>query len=144
MKILIDADGCPVVDITIRIARENGLACLILCDAAHEIEREGAVTLTFMSGQDQVDFELVNRVQAGDIVITQDYGLATMCLARKALVLNQDGREYTNQNIDSLLMARDTARKIRRSGGRLKGPPKRTREQDQSFEKALGHLIAEA
>ena len=141
MKILIDADGCPVVDNTIRIARKHRVGRLILCDAAHEIEKEGAVTLTFMSGPDQVDFELVNRVEPGDIVITQDYGLATMCLFRKAFVLNQDGREYTNKNIDSLLLSRDIAKKIRRSGGRLKGQSKRNREQDHSFEDALIKLI---
>lgn len=104
--ILIDADGCPVVDLTVRIGRSHGVPVKILCDTAHRIEREGAETLVFGKGADSVDFALVNRITPGDIVITQDYGLATMCLARRARVLNQNGLEYTAQNIDSLLARR--------------------------------------
>mgnify|MGYP000914541297 CR=1 FL=1 len=93
MKILIDADGCPVVDATVGIAEERHIACFILCDIAHVLEKDGATTLTFSKGADSVDFALVNRVSPGDIVITQDYGLAAMCLAKNAVVINQDGME---------------------------------------------------
>jgi len=137
MKILIDADGCPVVDITVRLAKERGIECLILCDTSHVFEKAGATTLTFSKGADSVDFALVNRLSAGDIVVTQDYGLAAMCLSRKAVILNQDGMEYTADNIDALLLARHTAKKIRNSGGRLKGPSKRSAEQDEQFKQAL-------
>ena len=118
MKILIDADGCPVVDMTVRIAKEHTIDCFILCDTSHVFEKDGATTLTFSKGADSVDFALVNRVLPGDIVITQDYGLAAMCLSRNALVLHQDGLEYNDANIDALLLARHTAQKIRSSGGR--------------------------
>ncbi|MPN12160.1 hypothetical protein SDC9_159472 [bioreactor metagenome] len=141
MKILIDADGCPVVDLTVRMAREHKIDCLILCDTSHVFEKDGAVTLTFSKGADSVDFALVNRVSAGDLVVTQDYGLAAMCLARNAVVLNQDGMEYTADNIDALLLARHTAQKIRSSGGRLKGLPKRTAVLDQEFKTALTRLL---
>ena len=141
MKILIDADGCPVVDITVRLAQKNNIDCLILCDTSHVFERAGATTLTFSKGADSVDFALVNRVSGGDIVITQDYGLAAMCLSRNALVLSQDGLEYTEDNIDPMLLARHTARKIRSSGGRVKGPKKRTPEQDKAFEASLEQLL---
>jgi len=141
MKILIDADGCPVVDITIRLAEKHHTDCLILCDTSHVFERAGATTLTFSKGADSVDFALVNRVTPGDIVITQDYGLAAMCLAKNALVLNQDGLEYTEDNIDPMLLARHAARKIRSSGGRVKGPKKRTPDQDKAFEASLERLI---
>ena len=70
--ILIDADGCPVVDLTVRIGRSHGVPVKILCDTAHRIEREGAETLVFDKGADSVDFALVNRITPGDIVITQD------------------------------------------------------------------------
>lgn len=80
--ILIDADGCPVVDLTVRIGRSHGVPVKILCDTAHRIEREGAETLVFDKGADSVDFALVNRITPGDIVITQDYGLATMSCTR--------------------------------------------------------------
>lgn len=141
MRILIDADGCPVVDETIRLAKEFGVECLILCDSAHYFNREGARTMTFSKGADSVDFALVNLVQPGDIVITQDYGLAAMCLARRAFALNQNGLRYTEDNIDALLLARHTARKIRNAGGRLKGPPKRTPGQTTDFVAALRSLL---
>ena len=140
-QILIDADGCPVVDETIRIARRYGAACLILCDTSHVFEKAGARTLTFSKGADSVDFALVGLVKPGDVVVTQDYGLAAMCLARNARVLRQDGMEYTADNIDGLLLARHTAKKIRSGGGRLKGPKKRTREQDEAFVAALNKLL---
>ena len=140
-RILIDADGCPVVDETIRIAKRFGLECLILCDTSHRIEREGAQTMVFSKGADSVDFALVNLVRAGDVVVTQDYGLAAMCLARSARVLHQDGIEYTADNIDALLLSRHTAKKIRNAGGRLKGPVRRVAAQDRAFSQALVQLL---
>lgn len=106
MTILIDADGCPVVDLTLRIAGKSGVPVVILCDTSHRIEREGAQTLVFDKGADSVDFALVNRVKPGDLVVTQDYGLASMCLARCARVLNQNGLEYTADTIDALMLQR--------------------------------------
>ena len=141
MKILIDADGCPVVDRAVRIAKAHRIDCLILCDTSHYFEKDGAVTLVFSKGTDSVDFALVNRVVPGDIVVTQDYGLAAMCLSKRAIVINQNGMEYTADNMDALLLARHTARKIRNAGGRLKGPPKRTVEQDKKFEEELSRLL---
>ena len=141
MKILVDADGCPVVDITIRLCKAYSLPCILLCDTAHSFFREGAQTLTFDKGSDSVDFALVNRVEPGDIVITQDYGLASMCLARKATVLHQDGWAYTPDNIDALLLVRHDSRKFRASGGRMKGMKKRTNQQDQTFAVALERYL---
>ena len=144
MKVLIDADGCPVVDMTVKLCGKYRVSCLILCDTAHEMQREGSQTLTFDKGADSVDFALVNRICAGDLVITQDYGLASMCLARKAFVLHQDGWTYTEDNIGALLFQRAESRRYRASGGRLKGPAKRTRQQDQTFYNALEQLLQTA
>ena len=141
MRILIDADGCPVVDITVSVARENGVECHIFCDSAHNFEKAGANTHTVMQGADSADFYLVNFAMRGDIVITQDYGLAAMALAKGAHILNQNGSRYTNENIDSLLMSRHIGKKIRRAGGRTKGPSKRTKEQDERFVAALEALL---
>ena len=141
ITILIDADGCPVVDITVRIAKERQVDCVILCDTSHVFEKPGAKTITVSKGSDSVDFALVNRVQPGDIVVTQDYGLAAMCLARRAIPINQNGRIYTDDNIDALLYERHMSKKIRMAGGRLKGPSKRTAEQDIAFEKELRGLL---
>ena len=141
MKVLIDADGCPVVDAAIRQCKKYGLPCLLLCDTSHLFQRDGAETLVFDKGADSVDFALVNRIQPEDIVITQDYGLASMCLARKAKVLHQDGWEYPPDNMDALLLVRHDSRKLRAAGGRTKGPKKRTQAQNDAFEAALDKLL---
>lgn len=141
MKILIDADGCPVVDITLTLGQQFGIPCLILCDTAHFFRRDGAETLVFDKGADSVDFSLVNRVTPGDIVITQDYGLASMCLSRSARVLHQDGWEYTRDNIDALLLVRHESRKNRAAGVRMKGAKKRTQAQNAAFENCLRALL---
>ncbi len=141
MKILIDGDGCPVVDITVKLAKRYGTECIIFCDTAHVFQKEGADTVVCSKGADSVDFVLVNRVVPGDIVITQDYGLAGMCLARKAAVINQNGMEYSDENIDALLHQRHVAQKIRRGGGRTKGPAKRTRDMDENFACVLEEKI---
>ena len=143
MQIFIDADGCPVVDITVKIAKQAGLDCVIVCDTSHVFEKDGAKTITVSRGADSVDFVLVNMIQKGDIVVTQDFGLGAMCLAREAIPVNQNGMIYSDDNIDALLHQRHTAKKIRMSGGRLKGPSKRTPEQDKAFENTLKILISE-
>ena len=144
LKVLIDADGCPVVDIVVRICRHYKISCLLLCDTSHEFCREGVTTLIFDKGTDSVDYALANRVSSGDLVVTQDYGLASLCLARGASVLHQDGWEYTAENIDALLLSRYEARKQRASGGRLKGLRKRTHSQNAAFEAALHKLLQTA
>jgi uncharacterized protein len=136
-RILIDADGCPVVDICIAAAARHGCECFILCDTSHYFKREGAVTMTFDKGADSVDFALVNLIKTGDIVITQDYGLAAMCLAKHAITLNQDGMEYTPQNIDGLLERRYTNKRLLRAGKHPKGQPPRTQQQNEAFKMAL-------
>ena len=144
MKVLIDADACPVVDIAVALCRRYRVPCTLLCDTAHTMHRDGAETLVFDKGADSVDFALVNRVYPGDIVITQDYGLASMCLAKNALVLHQDGWQYTEYNIQALLFQRHESRKYRASGGRVKGPHTRTNEQDKAFSAALETLLQTA
>lgn len=141
MKIYIDADGCPVVKNTLKIAEKFHIPCVIICDTAHRIEHENAETIVVDKGADSVDFRLVNLIQKGDIAVTQDYGLAAMCLSKCAVVLNQNGIEYTNENISGLLEFRAVSKKIRQSGGRLKGMPKRTREQDRKFEETLENML---
>lgn len=143
MELFIDADGCPVVNLSIQIAQRHRIPCTLLCDTAHEMDRPGAKTITVSKGADSVDFTLVNLLHPGDVVVTQDYGLAAMCLSRGAFVLHQSGMTYTNENMDALLFFRAASQKIRRSGGRMKGPGKRTKSQDDAFAAALDRLLLE-
>ena len=144
MTVCIDADGCPVTDIAIFLCRKFNIPCQIFCDTAHEFHRDGAVTFVFDKGADSVDYAIANHIRNGDLVITQDYGLASMCLAKGCRALHQDGWEYTSDNIDGLLFVRHESRKHRAAGNRMKGPGKRTRHQDQAFEQSLQQLLQTA
>ena len=141
MKVLIDADACPVVDIAVRLCKLHGIPCLLLCDTAHIMHKDGAETLIFDKGADSVDFALVNRANPGDIVVTQDYGLASMCLGKRVQVMHQDGWEYTEDNISGLMEQRHIAKKHRLAGGRMKGPVKHTKALDEAFENAFQQML---
>lgn len=143
MRILIDGDACPVTNLAIQIAKSKALDVVIFCDTAHYIDRLDVKVITVSKGSDAVDFRLVNEIQAGDILITQDYGLAAMGLARKAYPIHQNGFVYTDKNIDQLLFTRHLGKEVRRKGGRTKGPSKRTKDQDEAFCKGLTQLIHE-
>ena len=141
VRILIDADGCPVTKLTLKIAAGYGVKCVIFCDTAHEFSSDTAEVVICSKGADSADFALLSRVKRGDIVVTQDYGLAALAMTRGARVLDQNGRYYTDDNIDRLLEERNLAKRIRRGGGRMRGPAKRTEAQNEAFESALRCLI---
>ncbi len=141
MKVLVDADACPVTNIVVSQCGQYDVPCLLFCDTAHEFHREGSQTFIVDKGADSVDFALVNQVEPGDIIVTQDYGLASMCMAKNGRVLHQDGWVYTRDNIDALLFTRHESGKYRRAGGRTKGPKKRTQAQDEVFRKTLQQML---
>ena len=141
MKILIDADGCPVVDITVKLGQKYNIETIIMCDTSHIINKIGIETIVLSKGMDSVDFALVNKVNKGDIIVTQDYGLAAMVLSKGGHPINQNGMIYSNENIDQLLFKRHLSKKIRNSGNKIKGPKKRSKEDDIKFKNNLTLLI---
>lgn len=128
LKIYVDADACPVIKIVERIAKKHS--------DYSEVVIVGA-------GADAVDFKLVSLIKKGDICVTQDYGVAAMILSKGAYGIHQSGKWYTNENMDELLLQRHIAKKVRRSSKKnyLKGPAKRTKEDDLHFEESLERLI---
>ena len=145
MKILVDADACPVVKITEQVARQYKIQVILLCDTNHVLRSDYSEVRFVGAGADAVDFALVNLCKKGDIVVTQDYGVAAMALGKGACGLHQSGRRYTNENIDQLLMERHLAKKARMGSGKhhMKGPAKRTEEDDLRFREGLCRLIEE-
>lgn len=141
MKIFVDADACPVKEIIVRIAKQKNIPVTMLIDTSHILNDGYSTVITVEKAKDSVDMALINMVASQDIVVTQDYGLAAMALGKAAKVLNQNGLVYTNENIDSLLMNRHIGQKTRRSGGRTKGPGKRTREDNERFSRAFESLL---
>ena len=145
MTIYIDADACPVTGIAEDIARSRGIPVTLLCDTNHQLQSDYSTVKVIGAGADAVDLALINLCRRGDIVITQDYGVAALALGKGARAIHQSGRWYTDDNIDALLMERHLAGKARRSGKRhLKGPPKRTEEDDRRFAESFERMLQEA
>ena len=146
MKILIDADACPVVRIVEKIAKLHNIPVILLCDTNHVLTSDYSEVKVIGAGADAVDFALVNMCTRGDIVVTQDYGVAAMILGKGAYGIHQSGKWYTDDNIDRMLMERHMAKKARMGKGKhhLKGTAKRTEEDDRRFEESLVKLILSA
>ena len=115
MKILVDADACPVVSIVEHMAERYGIPVILLCDTNHVLQSEYSEVKVIGAGADAVDFALVGPCQKGDLVVTQDYGVAAMILGKGAYGIHQSGKWYTDKNIDRMLMERHISKKVRRS-----------------------------
>ena len=145
MTIYIDADACPVTRIAENIACRHGIPVTLLCDTNHLLSSDYSTVRVIGAGADAVDFALINLCRRGDIVVTQDYGVAALALGKGARAIHQSGRWYTDENIDLLLMERHMAKKARRSGKHhLKGPARRTAEDDQRFAESFERMLLEA
>jgi len=138
--ILVDADACPVKNIIIKVAKEFNLKVIMFTDTSHVIEDGYAQVVLVSQGEDAVDIALINHAQGGDIVVTQDYGVAAMALGKQAYALNQNGLIYDDTNIDRLLMDRYLSQKIRRAGGRTHNHKKRSTKDDIGFERSFRNL----
>lgn len=141
MKIIIDGDGCPVKDITINLAKHYNTEVTIFFDTAHVYQSDYAKVIYVEKGFDSVDFALLKVSSKGDIVVTQDYGLASMCLSKGCVVINQNGLIYTDTNINSLLNQRYMSKKARDAKIRVKGPKKRSSELDEKFKYTLNKIL---
>lgn len=143
MQIFVDADACPVVAIVEKIAKEHNVPVTLLCDTNHVLSSAYSEVVIVGAGADAVDYKLISICHKGDIVVSQDYGVAAMALGKGAYAIHQSGKWYTNDNIVQMLMERHLNKKARRSSRKchIKGPKKRTEEDDerfvQSFEKML-------
>ncbi|HBG11404.1 MAG TPA: YaiI/YqxD family protein [Clostridium sp.] len=146
MEIFVDADACPVVKVVEKVAKENRVEVCLLCDTNHVLQSDYSVIKVIGAGADAVDFALVSLCKSGDIVVTQDYGVAAMVLGKNAYAIHQSGRWHTNDNIDQLLMERHMAKAARRAKSKhhLSGLRKRTLEDDKQFEESFRKLIAHA
>ena len=142
MTVYVDADACPVTRIVERVCRERGIPSVLLCDTNHVLHSDYSEIRVIGAGADAVDLALINLCRRGDAVVTQDYGVAALALGKGAKAIHQSGKWYTDGNIGTLLMERHLAKKARRSGKHhLKGPTKRTAEDDRQFEESFRRLL---
>ncbi len=141
MKILVDADACPrsVLQICMRLARKHDIQAWTVASFAHNIESDHPIVVG--DGFQEADMKIMNMTEPGDVIVTGDWGLAAMVLGRKARCLSPTGREFHPDKIDFLLEEREVKAKIRRSGGRTKGPKKRIPADDKRFENRLEEIL---
>ena len=146
MKIFVDADACPVIDIVEDIATKYNIPVTLLCDTNHVLTSDYSEVIVVGAGADAVDYKLISICHRGDIVVTQDYGVAAMALGKGAFAIHQSGKWYTNENIHQMLMERHLNKKARRASSRnhIKGPRKRTEEDDQRFAESFEKLLRKA
>ena len=145
MHIYVDADACPVIGIVERIAKSHNIAVTLLCDTNHYLTSDYSEVVYVGAGADAVDFKLISLCEKGDLVVTQDYGVAAMALGKGAYAIHQSGKWYTDENIDRMLMERHLNKKARRGSSKnhinhIKGPRKRTNEDDERFAQSFEKL----
>ncbi len=114
----------------------------MLTDTSHMLNDGYSKVITVDQGRDSADIRLVNLIEPGDIVVTQDYGVAAMSLSRGAKALNQNGIVFSDANMDRLLFERALGQKIRRAGGRTGKNRKRTKTDDSAFRSSLESLLS--
>ena len=143
MKIYVDADACPVIGIVEKMAEKYKISCILLCDTNHVLRSDYSDIIVVEAGTDAVDFKLISLLHRGDVCVTQDYGVAAMALGKGCYVIHQNGKRYTNENINQMLLERHLAKKARRSSKKnhLKGPAKRTEKDNQRFEESFEKMI---
>lgn len=141
MKIIVDGDSCPCKDIIERVAMKYSIPVTIFCDINHYITSDYANVIVVDSGFQFVDMKVVNEVNAGDIVVTGDYGVAAMTLSKKGFPISGSGYIYNEKNIDRLMMERHLNAKARRGGQKTSNPKKRKQEDDVRFENTLNNII---
>ena len=143
MQIFVDADACPVAGIVEAIAEEYNTPATLLCDTNHVLYSDYSEVIVVEAGADAVDYKLISICHKGDIVVSQDYGVAAMALGKGAYAIHQSGKWYTDENIDRMLMERHLNKKARRGSSKnhIKGPRKRTNEDDERFAKSFEKLV---
>lgn len=146
MHIFVDADACPVIDIVEKIAEKYHISTTLLCDTNHILYSKYSEIIIVGAGADAVDYKLISLCHKGDIVVSQDYGVAAMALSKGAYAIHQSGKWYTDDNIDQMLMERHLNKKARRSSHKnhIKGPSKRTKEDDIRFEQSFEKLVIQS
>ena len=141
MKILVDADACPVKDIIIDEAKKMGVKVIMFVDTSHILKSGYAEVKTVDKASDSVDIALANCLERGDIAVTQDYGVAAMALGKGGFAINQNGLIYTNENIDMLLFDRHIGKKLRRGGFKTGNVRKRNHSDDENFRAEFIRLL---
>ncbi|MEW6458103.1 MAG: DUF188 domain-containing protein [Bacillota bacterium] len=141
MKLIIDADACPrgALEICRRLGRAFDVPVWTVASFNHRIESDRHIVVG--DAPEETDIAVANATREGDVVVTQDWGLAALVLGRKARAVSPDGRVYRPETVAFLLEERAIKFRFRRGGGRTKGPRRRTAADDRRLEAALTGIL---
>lgn len=145
MRLIVDGDGSPVKKEVIQLGKKFELPVLIVTSIDHytaEAQPEFVHYIYVDKGADRADYEIVKLVEPEDVVITQDYGLASLILPKGARVFHQSGKEYKKETIDRLLDQRYMSAQLRNAGKKTKGPKAFTQKNKNSFLAELTQALA--
>lgn len=141
MRIIIDADACPSINLIESLAMSYKVPVIIVADNTHFFESDYSKIIIVDKGLGSTDIKIENIAIENDIVITQDYGVAVICLAKKCYVINTKGYVYNNKNIDDLLKIRYMNYKLRKNKIHIKGSKKRTNEDNARLLNSIQFII---
>lgn len=141
MKVIVDADACPrsALAICLRVGADSNIPVCTVASFNHSIDSPCHIVVG--DNSQEVDLKVVNMAAKGDIVVTQDIGLAAMVLAKGASALSVVGREFIQEDMSFLLEEREAKARLRRGGGRTRGPRKREEADDIRFETSLKRIV---
>lgn len=123
LHIFVDADGCPVKEEVYRVARRHGLHATVVSNARLRIPEDERLALVVVGGRfDAADDWIVEHAETDDIVISADIPLAARCLQKGAIVLDQRGGAFTEDNIGPALANREMLSHLRDLGTITGGP----------------------
>lgn len=123
IRIVIDADACPVKDETFKVAAGHGLHTLVVANSWMNLPRDPAIERVVVpEGLDVADDWIAERAAPGQIVITADIPLAARCVKAGATVLAPNGRAFTEATIGAALATRNLMDSLRSAGETTGGP----------------------
>lgn len=146
MNIYVDADACPMKEITIELGTHYDVPIFLVKSYAHyslQTYPKGVETIYVDSAKEAADYRILSLAKTGDLIISQDYGLAALALAKQCLVIHPTGFRYTNDNIDRLLTTRHQSAQIRKQGGRTKGPKPLSDHDFNTFTHLLTEILTQ-
>ncbi|WP_425446092.1 YaiI/YqxD family protein [Dethiothermospora halolimnae] len=142
MKIIVDGDACPVKDIILQISKEYSISTVFIVSINHILSANDGIEIKYCDNYSQsVDIEIVNTVSKGDIVVTNDYGLASLVISKNCYCISPKGNIFNKDNIDNYLLRRHISMIERKKGTKTKGPKKRNKQDDIRFKEGLIKLI---
>ena len=142
MRIFIDADACPVKDEVYKVAARYRLTTTVVSNSFIQIPKSALIERTIVeAGPDVADDWIAERVEPGDIVITNDIPLADRTLKAGGAAIAPNGRPFTADSIGSALAQRSIMEHIRSTGEITGGPKPFDRNDRSKFLQALDEAI---